>query len=469
MTVYSTTSTTSSTLDQYISQLMALERRPVDKLEEKKRNLELKQTVFTDLSSKLSSLRTLARELNNVGSLSAFRIFDVTSTSEEKVTATATSDAQQATHTINVTALAQAHVIASAGLVGDNTDFSEGSYTFQITIGSTTTDVSVEVSAGDTNETVLQAVADAVNSSGAAATADVITSDATTGTKKLVISSNESGTANLIANVADTSGTLAATLQINGASAVGSWSSATTQQATDAEFTLDGISIVSSSNVVDTVLDGVTLNLKDVTGGNVTLKIEADTTEIRSKLESFIEKYNDVISYLRDKTSISEDGKTRGDLAGYVSFTQLLYNLRSTLSGEVTSVESGNPSRITDIGVSVGSDGTLSISNSETLADTISSGIDKLEDLFNTSDGIAANLDTQLTSYLEAGGVIDLERELVSDQIDDIDDQIDTQEERLAIREQELRKKFATLQALASRLAQQQAAMQSLFSGSGLF
>jgi flagellar hook-associated protein 2 len=466
MAVYSTSGATSSTLDQYISQIMAIEHRSVDTLESKKRNLELKRSVFTDLSAKLSSLRTLARELKNVGSLSPFRTFGVDSSDETLVSATATAYAQQATHTVNVTGLAQAHVIASAGYVATDTDFSEGTYTFQLTVGSTTSDVNVDIAAGDNNETVLQAVADAINGSGAEVAATLVTTDTVTDTKKLVVTSKETGTANLIANVVDTSGSLAAALQINGASAVGSWSAATTQQADDAAFTLDGISIISSTNIVEDVLSGVTLNLKNVTGGNVTLTIEPDSTAIRAKVEGFIEKYNDVIGYLNEKTAISEDGQARGDLAGYVSFTQLFYGLRGYVSAAVTTVESGNPGRLTDVGLSVNSDGTLSISNSETLADTINAGIEKLEDLFNTTDGVAYKLDAKLTDYLEAGGIIDLERNLVADQIDDLDDQIDDLEQRLSYREQELRKKFANLQVFASRLAEQQTVLQSLLSGS---
>ncbi len=67
---------------------------------------------------------------------------------------------------------------------------------------------------------------------------------------------------------------------------------------TDAKFTIDGASYVRTSNTVDDVLAGVTLNLQGVSSSNVTLSITADTDTSLDAIATFVAEYNKVIEKL---------------------------------------------------------------------------------------------------------------------------------------------------------------------------
>ena len=155
-----------------------------------------------------------------------------------------------------------------------DTDITAASYQFDLTVGTTTTGVSVTIASGDDNATAMQKVVDAIRSSSAAVTADLITVDPNTDTKKIVVSSTESGTANLIASVADTSGTLMADLGLAGTSEVGDFSANTTVEAQDATFTLDGIPMTSS---VKSNSSGNSLSIAKASPNNTSVSSSADT------------------------------------------------------------------------------------------------------------------------------------------------------------------------------------------------
>jgi flagellar hook-associated protein 2 len=196
----------------------------------------------------------------------------------------------------------------------------------------------------------------------------------------------------------------------------------------------------------------------------VTLTISPDTEGIQTEIEEFITKYNDVIGYLNQNMAVDPESSLRGMLAGNFTFTNLRHNLRSIVSGLVSSVESGNPQLLSEIGISIDRDGMLSLSDAEDFANAILEDPGQVADLFNSTEGIAVQLDDLLYDYVKAGGFIDDIEESVNNQIDFLDTRIERLEDRLAIREQELRDEMYELQNMLAALAVQQSYMQQYYS-----
>lgn len=95
-----------------VSKLMQAEARPLAALAKKEAGYQAKLSAFGTLSGSLSSLQSALNTLNN---LSTFKGVNATSSDSQVFSASATSSASPGAYNINVTQLAQAQTIASAG------------------------------------------------------------------------------------------------------------------------------------------------------------------------------------------------------------------------------------------------------------------------------------------------------------------------------------------------------------------
>jgi len=93
-----------------IDQLMDIEHRRVDLLEDKKSEYQTKFSTWGTVSSKLSDFLSKVQVLNSLSTMGAMR---ASSNDEDILTATATSSASIGSYSIIVSALAQAHKISS--------------------------------------------------------------------------------------------------------------------------------------------------------------------------------------------------------------------------------------------------------------------------------------------------------------------------------------------------------------------
>ncbi|MBP6124471.1 MAG: flagellar filament capping protein FliD [Phycisphaerae bacterium] len=151
-----------------------------------------------------------------------------------------------------------------------------------------------------------------------------------------------------------------------------------TQAAQDAMIKIDGYPpgedtdentwIRRSSNTIDDVIAGVTLNLHSITGNDadgydsVAVTLNRDTATLQDKLQAMVDAYNSVVSYLKEKTTYDEEEKKTGILSSEYSLTSITSIIRSPLLFNA----SGFTSRDTfvkpaDIGLEFEADGTLTL------------------------------------------------------------------------------------------------------------
>jgi flagellar hook-associated protein 2 len=97
-------------VNSIVSQLMALERRPLDQLGEQKSDLNAKLSAYGQLKSAFSTFQSA---MNGLSSADKFQVFSATSSNSNSFTATASSTASAAGHSIDVLALANAHKLSS--------------------------------------------------------------------------------------------------------------------------------------------------------------------------------------------------------------------------------------------------------------------------------------------------------------------------------------------------------------------
>ncbi|WP_343583082.1 flagellar filament capping protein FliD [Herbaspirillum sp.] len=192
-------------------------------------------------------------------------------------------------------------------------------------------------------------------------------------------------------------------------------------KAQDAKLSIDGVTVTSTSNKVENVISGVTLNLAKVTtsADNFTLNISNDTTGVTSAANSFVSAYNTLakaIAGMTKQTPSTTLGESTNSspLASESSVQNIMSQLRSTL---FSSVDGGNGiSTLSDIGIAFQKDGTLALDATK-LSTATTNNFAGIANLFNATDpdttnttssknGIVTKLQALLTGILGDNGII---------------------------------------------------------------
>ena len=482
-----------SAMEQFIQSTLQLEAQPRFRLVDQQSALKNRTNVLTDLQSKLSKLHTLAKRFTDV----ITNPFDAkaASSSDEKIfSASASSGALTGSHSLDVLRLASSDTRVSQQYTSTATDLrsffdTNGSQTFQIDVGHPTTadstnrvSISVTVNPiGADNDSILKEVAVAINDAmNAAATAGTIDADEKAsasvvheqnGTARLIFKSGQSGFTNRLSFVDSAASFLSTTQITNNVLSAGTAGGFVTSVGTtaadsqlNAELKVDGLTFYRDSNSITDVLDNVTLTLKNITTTQETLEIKVDTEKVKQELEELISVYNDVVNFVKAKTTVDSTTNTRGALANDSNFRGLRSTLRGIVGGQVSSAASGNPQSIFELGVTSSSDGTLSLTDTTKLDKVLATGSSAVSDIFRSQNGIAAQLKTTLDEFVKVGGTIDDSKSSVDDRLRGIDARLKRFDKRLGRRETQLRKQFSRMQETAALLGGQSNAFSSIFS-----
>jgi len=283
-----------------IDKLVSVESVTINRFESWKTEWNDKITALQTLNTKMSDLKTAT---DSMDTLAQFQGKTATSSSTSVLNASASTTATSGTHQVLVNQLAQNEVEAHAGLSASTTVVnSSGSakvFAFSYAGGAS---VSISVADGAT----LSDLAAAINSSGAnpGVTATVLDMGASYGATRyrLLLQGNGTGATNTI-TIDDGLTTLDGT---GGTENFESTTFTQTQTAQDSQIRVDGYPpgawIERASNTITDVIPGVTLSLVNTSATPVQVTINDDTSAMQDKIKSVVEKYNDVVAYIKDQT-----------------------------------------------------------------------------------------------------------------------------------------------------------------------
>ncbi|RKY87978.1 hypothetical protein DRQ09_03605 [candidate division KSB1 bacterium] len=463
---------TTPSINTLVKTFLDVERKPIKNLETKKTELNKRTSVFTDLKSKLKTLKDRLDTFTAVGEEAKLSAKIVTVSNENIFTAEATPDASIGVNTIFVSRVAKNDIVVSSRISKNGFSLVNSAYgrtrKISITVGSGNANT-ITISFGtdiSSNQDVLDKIAEEINDADIGVSAKVIAD--TRSTIRLAIVSDEVGSENTI-QLADVNNNNGLFKKLGLIEKNNERRKATRTQGgyiyentenLDALFSLNGIEITKSTNEIDDVLTGVTIKLlKAQKSGDEpeTLTISQDTSTIKEQLENFIKEYNDAIKYLNEKTSINAITKERGTLSGNFTYQNLKIRMRSIIAQKVSGIEEGKPQTIRDLGIKINNDGTLELEDEDQLEEALAQGPTTVSDIFTSDDGIATNLKDLLSNYTSTGGIIDISKKGVSNEEKSVSRTISSYESRLKFRESALRKQFAELQKTLSILNSQQA------------
>ncbi len=415
-----------------IDGLAAAERRPITLLQNQQNELQDRIKLYQDLRGKLAALRSAAEKLSTAA---GFFIKTAKSSDENVLVATAGSSANSANHQITVNALARSTTLASAAF-GDTDTTTVGTGTLRITVGSQVVDISI-----DASNNTLSGLRDAINDAGAAVSATIVTVSAGgTPSYRLVVSGKNTGLENAVA--VDESG-------LSGGTAPGF---AATQTAADAAIVVDGIAVARAANVVSDVIPGLTLDLKSSSPKEIEVTVSDDSEAIKKQLDDFIKAYNDIATFIADKTKYDAATKTAGPLIGDATVAALKRGLQSIITTPIA----GSPAILGEIGVKTEKDGTLSVDGAK-LDAALKDNLAGIGNLFSSAtDGLARSIINFADNATRLGdGMLSVRIEGAQNQVAEIGDQIERKEASVSRLIEDLTRKFTALETLVGQLTSQ--------------
>ena len=412
-----------------IQSLMQAERQPQVRLQAKRADAQKLIDVYQQLNTRLDALRSAADALNGA---SDWRASSVRSSNTGVATATVTSSAPATAIAFSVTSLARSHAVATGALSVDPAV--DVVTTGPIMIGATTI--------SDVGSGSLQDVAAAINASGAGVSATVVQTAA--GQYRLHVQATATGAAAAF-TVTGTLGSL------------GSFGVVT--QGTDASITIgDGAGAYAVTSATDTfanVMTGVSITVHSV--GDAAVTVQPDGEALADKVETLAKAYNDAMSWIRGNSSYDTATKK----AGLLLADSVTARVAERLNQALTSPIGGSALSSGGVGLSLGRDGVVTFDRAKLLAayesdpaavvGAFTSGAAGTAD-----DGIAERLQSVAKDTTDSvSGAIATAIAGRKSVIADVDRQIRAWDDRLALREQSLRKQFSNLETMLGKLRNQ--------------
>lgn len=411
-------------LEGLVTQLIAAERQPVTALQTKETAVSTKISALGSLKSKLADLQTAAKDLmptTGQAALSKFASFAATVTDATIASATASTGAVAGSYSLNVSKLAQAQRFVSSAppalspAAGDTLSFS-------FATDGTTRNKTITL---DSTNASLTGLRNAINDANMGVSATIVNGS---NGAQLILTGSEG-----LDNEITLGGSLASALT-------------QTVAAQDAEFELNGIAATSSTNKVSDVLDGVTLTLTKL--GATTITVTQDnTTGLTTALNSFIDKYNAANTLMKTQGAYDESTKKAGALQGNSTLRDTQSALRNLLFG-TTAGGTTKYQRLSDLGISVQSDGSLKLDSSKlsTALTADATGVANLVAKAGTA------FSARLEYVVGSSGSIQIATDSANRILKDYRDREATLERRLVTIEARYRKQFSSLDTMLANL-----------------
>jgi flagellar hook-associated protein 2 len=460
---------TGGSIEVLLNSYRTLESQPIRNLEDRRSNFDNRISLFNKLKTQLKDLESITKELGYGGTTSIFGKKASTSSDETVATVTASSTAVATSTSLFVSQLAKADKVISNQYANAGTELEgavgAGTHTFDITVNGVTAAISVAVEAGDSNETILQKVADAVNNTAEAGVRASIIKDTAT-SERLIFTSEETG-ADFEMNLSDTSGSLLSSLGLNDSTASSGTSGGYLydSDALNAIAIIDGIEVQSNTNTLENVLSGLTIDLKKAqTVGDtpITINVENDVEGIKEKLQKFVDVYNSVIDYIKSNTAVNTATYERSAFSGDYSVNNFRFQMRQIIAAPVTGLPLGEPTIMSAFGFDVDRTGKLSIKDSKKLDDAIKNNIGQLDQIFSSTDGYASRMQTLLDTMINGEGIIEKRKSVLQGQIGILNNRIKQMESSVDRKIEYYRTQFAQLQAAYAQFQAQSSYVSAL-------
>ena len=426
-----------------------------ERIEAKIAQSEARITGYSAVKFSLSELKNAFGKLNDA---SDFSSINPTNTQPAAFGVTASSTAEAGTYSIEVLQTALAQRTASSNFADRATVLNGGTaFKLNLSIGG------VSKGAIDVTTATPAGMVSAINGAKLGVTAQLIN----TGNGFNVVVTGETGAAQ----------NFSLTSQITGTNNPVSGVSFETQlqTATNARFKVNGLEVNRSSNTVNDVIDGITLNLFTNTNGAARLDLNRDTAGIKSNVQGLVKAYNDfeeTLKILGDRASeVEEFG---GALAG----ESLLQSVRSQVRAMITSTSTtpGNTIKAArDVGLSIDRLGKLTLDEAK-LDKALQNNFVEVSTMFSAGTnnksiyspapaGLAGSAINSIEKMLLSTGLIDSQSKSATAQIAKYKEELTVLDERMEKLMTRYMNQFSVMESIVGNSNSMRESLKGTFEG----
>ena len=310
-----------------IDQLMAVEKRPLVQMSERKTTMETQKNAWNDVRTRLNNLFEKIKVLQNSDTFSSMK-----ATGSESATMTTSKNSPEGVYEISVQQLATKTSVIGGKIVEASSDSTKAlglTGTFKLnTKGKDAKEI--EIVETDTVRTIAEKINAVSKESGVRASIidnRLVLNNLETGAKAIQIAEEADSTILNQLGLKDTSEVI---------------------EGKNAKFKVNGVSVEKESNSVKDVVEYTTINLTKAhaAGSSDTITISKDTSKVEEAVKGFVDQYNSTMTFISDQLkagSPDDGGEKRGTLASDGSLMRLQSSLRtmvtSSLSNENTAIK----------------------------------------------------------------------------------------------------------------------------------
>lgn len=434
-----------------VSQLVALERKPIETLQTAATTIQTQISSLGKVQSLMSTMRDAASALAKPTLWSQTTAATADSSA---VSATTTGSVAPGEYSVSVTKLARAQTLYSPSLSSSSAVVGSGTMSIQLVSDygppavPKTGASALNLDFTDPN-TTLTDVSNAINAANAGVSATVVRDPS--GTARLALSSSATGVDNQI--MVSTTGAGFADFAYDGGVTPTAMTQA--QAAQNAQLTLNGVPVESSTNQVSGAIDGLTLTLSKESATPVKITVASDESAQKKAVEDFVAAYNALNSYFAEQTKYDESSKKAGPLQGDTSVQGLRNQLRSIVQG--IGGTSSTFSTLSSVGLEMQKDGSLT-ANSTKLNAALKKPAELSKLFANLDNGTPSNngFGVSLRQFVDRvtgiDGVVTTRTSSLQGKLKRNQTEQDRQEDRVARVQARLEKQYQTLDTKMSSL-----------------
>lgn len=379
-----------------VKQLTAIERSAPQKRIDTRRDLT--QTQISDfglLSSAMATLKDAAKKLTDPEGM--FSKSASYTESNALVPTKLDTTVQPGTYTFTVEAIAKSQSLSSGVFSAANATIGEGTLTFNFgnvtASGGAMTGFSQDADADaveiviDSSNNTLEGLRDAINKADFGVQATIVNN----GSGYILQVNAASGANNeLEITVSDDDGNNTDDAGLSRFAFNTSASNLThNQDGSDAHLTINGLTVYRESNVINDIVEGLSLDVRQADPGNpITITVNEDKAFAEQTIRDFVTAYNDFLAAIKPAVGIfekeDEEGKTQtltGSLANDSLARSIISQIRATISSAVPGLADSGFKTLGAIGIRTELNGNMSI-NEKTFKKAMETNFADIQKLF---------------------------------------------------------------------------------------
>ncbi len=430
-TTLSNVSQYSSDFQSILNRAVAIAQLPVTQLQNEDATLLQQAQQLSTLGTAVSSFQT---SLTSLGTLARNQALLASSSDSSVVSVQDTGATSPANYTISdITSIASAASETSISGYGDaNATPVSTTGKLSLVVGGKSYGIDLTTSPGLNN---LAGLRDAINNLGVGVTANVLTTGTGATPDYLSVTANGAG---------------ATTLQLFDDPTGANRNLLTdTNQGSDAVFKLNGASVQSTSNTINSVVPGLTFTIENTTttGQTVNLSLATDSSQLSTALQDFVTNYNALQTAVQ-----AQVGQSGGALNGDFIVREVQNDLR-----QVTAYQgSGAIQSLSDLGIQIDNTGKMTFDSAtfDSLSPTQIAGAFSF--LGSTTTGLGG-ISQQFASITDPiSGLIKTQTDSYTKTDQDLQSQISALNSRITIMQTALTSQLEAADAFEAQLQSQQ-------------